>query len=240
MKTNLRHLLHTGLPRWGKDSMRRRSVPWLLALVAAQATAQEVMAQAIAQVGDAGRATVVAAEAAQPASAAQAVTQTTAPACFDEAQWQALQQSTTGHGGATSPKALLYVWSPRMVFSAIHAHEVQQEAQALGLRFVPVHDGRLPPEEVAQALAVLPQKLPVGSVAPKPHPLQSSQALCAPSLVERDAYRHFPTAWVVQQGSFHPVPLVSAMPPQFWRMGLQQRLQQAGSSRQPIDATSSP
>ena len=247
MKTNLRHLLHTGLPRWGKDSMRRRSVPWLLALVAAQATTQ-AMAQAIPQVGDTGRATVVAAEVAQPASAAQAVTQIAAPACFDEMQWQALQQSTTEHatehatehGGATLQKALLYVWSPRMVFSAIHAHEVQQEAQALGLRFVPVHDGRLPPEEVAQALAVLPQKLPAGSAAPKPHPLQSSQALCAPSLVERDAYRHFPTAWVVQQGSFHPVPLVSAMPPQFWRLGLQQRLQQAGPSRQPTDTASSP
>ena len=233
MKTNLRHLLHTGLPRWSKAPVLRRSVPWLLALVAAQATAQGVMAQAIPQVGDAGRATVVAAEAAQqPASAA--------PACFDEAQWQALQQSTTGHGGETPPKALLYVWSPRMVFSAIHAHEVQQASQALGLRFVPVHDGRLPPEEVAQALAVLPQKLPAGSVAPNPHPLQSSQALCAPSLVARDAYRHFPTAWVVQQGSFHPVPLVSAMPPQFWRMGLQQRLQQAGPSRQPTDTASLP
>ena len=111
MKTNLRHLLHTGLPRWCKDSMRRRSVPWLLALVAAQATAQEVMAQAIAQVGDAGRATVVAAEAVQPASAAQAVTQIAAPACFDEAQWQALQQSTAAHmtkdGSATPHKALL-------------------------------------------------------------------------------------------------------------------------------------
>ena len=123
-----------------------------------------------------------------------------------------------------------------MVFSAVHAHEVQQEAQALGLRFVPVHDGRLPAEEVAQALAVLPHKLQKlqkqqnlvpGSAAPQlySHPLQMSVPLCAPSLVERDAYRHFPTAWVVQQGGFHPVPLVSAMPPRFWRMGLQQRLQ---------------
>ena len=114
-----------------------------------------------------------------------------------------------------------------MVLSAVHAHEVQREAQALGLRFVPVHDGRLNPDEVHQALAVLPQKLPEGSLAPNPHPLRASVPLCAPSLVERDAYRHFPTAWVVQQGSFHPVPLVAAMPPRFWKMGLQQRLQPA-------------
>ena len=156
-----------------------------------------------------------------------------AATCFDEAQWQALQRSTVAQPGQAPAKALLYVWSPRMVFSAVHAHEVQQEAQALGLRFVPVHDGRLSAEEVAQALAVLPHKLQKqqnlvpGSAAPQlySHPLQMSMPLCAPSLVERDAYRHFPTAWVVQQGGFHPVPLVSAMPPHFWRMGLQQRLQ---------------
>lgn len=172
------------------------------------------------------------------AVAASAAVPLAAPACFDEAQWRALQRSTAhpaGQGaeqGAVS-KALLYVWSPRMVFSAVHAHEVQQEAQALGLRFVPVHDGRLPAEEVAQTLAVLPQKLQKpqnlapGRAAPQPysHPLQTSVPLCAPSLVEHDAYRHFPTAWVVQHGSFHPVPLVSAMPPRFWRMGLLERLQ---------------
>ena len=153
-----------------------------------------------------------------------AQTQADTPTCFGETQWQELQRSTAGRPGEKPLSALLYVWSPRMVFSAVHAHEVQREAQALGLRFVAVHDGRLDPAEVKQALAVLPQRLPAGSVVPDPHPLQGSVPLCAPSLVERDAYRHFPTAWVVQQGSFHPVPLVSAMPPRFWKMGLQQRL----------------
>lgn len=171
-------------------------------------------------------------------AAASATVPSAMPTCFGEAQWLALQRSTAHpFGQGAADKVLLYVWSPRMVFSAVHAHEVQQEAQALGLRFVPVHDGRLPAEEVAQALAVLPQKLQKpqnlvpGSAAPQPHshlhphPLQTSVPLCAPSLVERDAYRHFPTAWVVQHGSFHPVPLVSAMPPRFWRMGLLERLQ---------------
>lgn len=167
-------------------------------------------------------------------SAAQASAQTDGPACFDEEQWQALQRSTAIGSFVTSRGALLYVWSPRMVFSAIHAHEVQQEAQALGLRFVPVHDGRLPAEEVAQALAVLPQRLPEGSSPLSgPHPLQASIPLCAQSLIERDAYRHYPTAWVVQQGGFHPVPLVSAMPVRFWKMGLLQRLEQ-----KPVNAVS--
>ena len=159
-------------------------------------------------------------------SAAQAGAQTDATACFGEEQWQALQHSTASGSFVASRGALLYVWSPRMVFSAIHAHEVQQEAQALGLRFVPVHDGRLPTEEVAQALAVLPQRLPEGTLLSGPHPLQASIPLCAQSLIERDAYRHYPTAWVVQQGGFHPVPLVSAMPGRFWKMGLLQRLEQ--------------
>ncbi len=159
-------------------------------------------------------------------SAAQAGAQIDGPACFGEEQWQALQRSTASGSSVTSRGALLYVWSPRMVFSAIHAHEVRQEAQALGLRFVPVHDGRLPAEEVVQALAVLPQRLPDGRPLSGPHPLQASIPLCAPSLIERDAYRHYPTAWVVQQGGFHPVPLVSAMPARFWKMGLLQRLEQ--------------
>ncbi len=214
--------------RWGKVPKLLCSLPWLAALATAHAggavhhMAQKNMAPQKAAIS-----------AAPPAAVPSTATPyaAPAPACFGEEQWQALQRSTAAPASQPAQKeqkeqkALLYVWSPRMVFSAVHAHEVQQEAQALGLRFVPVHDGRLPAEEVAQALSVLPQKLPPGRAAPHPHPLQASQPLCAPSLVERDAYRHFPTAWVVQQGGFHPVPLVSAMPPAFWKMGLQQRMQ---------------
>lgn len=208
-------------------------LPWLLCAQAPAALASAPTAQAEPA---ASAAPVLTPAALAPAGAtATEIASRAATKCFDEAQWQALQRSTAQSAKQHAGKALLYVWSPRMVFSAVHAHEVQQEAQALGLRFVPVHDGRLPAEEVAQALAVLPQKLQKqqnlvpGSAALqshlRPHPLQASVPLCAPSLVERDAYRHFPTAWVVQHGSFHPVPLVSAMPPRFWRMGLLERLQ---------------
>lgn len=216
--------------RRGKASALLCSLPLCAVMIGAHAgvyAATHVDTQA----GGAAHHRVQQETAIQPARPAETSDTAATPACFGEEQWQALQRSTAAPAGQparkaqSAQKALLYVWSPRMVFSAVHAHEVQQEAQALGLRFVPVHDGRLPAEEVAQALSVLPHKLPPGSRAPSPHPLQASQPLCAPSLVERDAYRHFPTAWVVQQGGFHPVPLVSAMPPQFWKMGLQQRMQ---------------
>ncbi len=128
-------------------------------------------------------------------------------ACFSQADWQQLQQQPS----------LLYVWSPRMVLSALHAHEVQAEAAALGLRWVAVHDHRLPAQEVAQALQHLPPE--VRSV------LQHTRPLCEHhSLLDLDAYRHFPTAWVAQQGRFHPSAMVSAMPTKWWRYGLQLRL----------------
>ena len=58
-----------------------------------------------------------------------------AAACLDEAQWQTLQQQSE-----VQP-ALLYVWSPRMVLSAVHADQVQTVARQEGLRMVPVHAG---------------------------------------------------------------------------------------------------
>ena len=154
-----------------------------------------------------------------------------ATTCLDDAGVQRLLAESRHH------PILLYVWSPRMVLSAEHAHEVAAVAADMGVQFVPVHDGRVPSTEIQEAVQAVPAR---AAIRPEQNVLVHSQPLCAPVLEQRDSYRHFPTAWVVQQGSFHPVPLVSAMPPQFWRMGLQQRLQQAGSSRQPIDATSSP
>ena len=83
--------------------------------------------------------------------AASAMLALTAPAgwaapCFDETQWKALQQQSEAR------PALLYVWSPRMVLSAVHADQVQTVARQEGLRMVPVHDHRVPAEEVSQAL----------------------------------------------------------------------------------------
>ncbi len=138
---------------------------------------------------------------------------TLAASCLDEGGWHRLQARSK-----QSP-VLLYVWSPRMVLSAIHAHEVQAEAQRLGLTLVAVHDGRLPTSELQQALHVLQQRQPAAYAT-----LAQSRALCTPSLIQADAYRHFPTAWVVRGGGYHSVPLVAAMPPAYWRQGLQLRL----------------
>lgn len=150
--------------------------------------------------------------------AASAMLALTAPAgwaapCFDETQWKALQQQSEAR------PALLYVWSPRMVLSAVHADQVQTVARQEGLRMVPVHDHRVPAEEVLQALQRLRQQNAAAADA-----LTSSVPLCNQSLVQQDAYRHFPTAWVVRKGSAHSLPLVAAMPMPYWRQGIRLRM----------------
>ena len=133
-----------------------------------------------------------------------------AESCLDEAQWQALQQQS-----GTQP-VLLYVWSPRMVLSARHAAEVQQVATDLAIDWLAVHDGRVPDSEIQQARQTLD--------AASQQALAHSQPLCAQELIEADAYRHFPTAWLVQQGRAETRPLVSAMPAAYWRLGIEERL----------------
>ena len=70
-----------------------------------------------------------------------------AAACFDDEKWAALQ--------ANPAPGLLYVWSPRMVLSAHNAATAHTAATARGLAFWAVHDGRVPEDEINQALAQL-------------------------------------------------------------------------------------
>jgi hypothetical protein len=123
---------------------------------------------------------------------------------------------------------LVYVWSPRMVLSAQHAAQVQQQATAAGLLWRPVHDAQLPADERLAALAKLAHAHPASSQA-----LQNSQPLCDAQLIARDALRHFPTAFVwrdVPQVEAHlargwaGAPIVGAMPAPFWADALRERL----------------
>ncbi len=160
-----------------------------------------------------------------------------ATACFDDKSLQTLDFQQ-GQG------ALLYVWSPRMVLSAQHADSAQHQAQRYGLRFVPLHDAKVPQAELDAALQRLLKPVvndiggekgraggatslskPFGpQAAQSANVLVASQALCAASLLERDALRHFPTAFVVQAGSVHRYPIVGAMPETAWASSIVQRL----------------
>jgi hypothetical protein len=126
---------------------------------------------------------------------------------------------------------LVYVWSPRMVLSAQHAASVQRQAQLLGLAFVPVHDAQVGEAEIQAARSRLahasprPNAVP-GQFAASAQVIAASQSLCAPSLLERDALRHFPTAFVVQPGGqVHPRAIIGAMPEAAWAQSIAQRLE---------------
>jgi hypothetical protein len=136
---------------------------------------------------------------------------TPARACFDDKNLDNLVQS--------KQSSLLYVWSPRMVLSATQAHLAADSARASGLQFVPLVDGRISASEWQAALRTLAATQPMDAEA-----LANTQALCSPKLVEKDAYAHFPTAFVVNNGQIHPNRLIGAMQAHFWEQGLQERL----------------
>ena len=157
--------------------------------------------------------------------------------CFDDQQLQQLQTPGNPVRGT-----LIYVWSPRMVYSVSNMSLASRAAAAAGLDFVVVHDMRVPRQEMLQ-------HHPLGARSPRwlnssdeprsePEPerdlatppfvslLDSSRPLCAPKLIQSEALRHFPTAFVVSAGGIHPHPIVGAMPWQAWVSSLDQRLSQ--------------
>ena len=136
---------------------------------------------------------------------------TPATACFDDKKLADIRLS--------EPASLLYVWSPRMVLSATQAHLAADAAKAEGLAFVPLVDGRVPTTEWQSALHTLAATQPLNAAA-----LVATQVLCSPKLLEKDAYAHFPTAFVAKNGDLHPNRLIGAMPLQFWRQGIRERL----------------
>jgi hypothetical protein len=146
-----------------------------------------------------------------------------ADTCFDA-------QTLSGMQRHAADNTLVYVWSPRMVLSAQHAADVQQQAELAGLRWVAVHDPRLPADERMAALGQLARTHPASAQA-----LGHSLALCDAQLIARDALRHFPSAFVwrgalVQGGAGLAVqgwvgtPIVGAMPVAFWAMALRERM----------------
>ena len=117
---------------------------------------------------------------------------------------------------------LLYLWSPRMVLSVLHAAAVQQVARQQGLVWVAAADPRVPVDEWQAALAAAPAAAQMA--------LRDSQPLCDVRLLaQAQTLRHFPTAWVY---TFSPeagwqvqgTPIVSAMPPAFWQEAVAERL----------------
>lgn len=146
-----------------------------------------------------------------------------ADACFNAQNPSALERHL-------AQNALVYIWSPRMVLSAQHAADAQQQATLAGLRWVAVHDPAVPADERVAALAQLARTHPASAQA-----LGDSRTLCDAQLIARDALRHFPSAFIwrgaaVDGHAALPIqgwvgtPIVGAMPAAFWAMALRERL----------------
>jgi hypothetical protein len=141
-------------------------------------------------------------------------TNTPASPCIDNETLQNMAQRSGNDTGT-----LIYVWSPRMVLSLTQAHLASLAAQQSGLDFLPLHDARLPRSEIEQALQAAQRDHAVSARA-----LQGSQALCASDLINTDALRHFPSAFVLTARGTHQKPIVGAMPQAAWRELIGERL----------------
>ena len=137
--------------------------------------------------------------------------------CWTDADLSALEKDQS--------RAVIYVWSPRMALSVLHAAEVASQAQAAGLVFIPLVDSRVPVKEWHQAL----QTAATLNVSKPAHQnvLQGSLKLCAARLTELDAYQHFPSVFMVHSGKLQQAKWTGAMNAAVWanafRAGLQQQ-----------------
>ena len=143
--------------------------------------------------------------------AAQAII-TPATACFDDVELARSLQA--------QHSSLLYVWSPRMALSATQARLAAESAKTLNVQFVPLVDGRIPAFEWQAALRTLATTQAIDAEV-----LAATQVLCSKKLVEKDAYAHFPTGFVVKGGDIHANRLIGAMSAHFWQLGINERLQ---------------
>jgi hypothetical protein len=123
-----------------------------------------------------------------------------ADTCFDDQNLAQLMPTR-----AEQRPVLIYVWSPRMVYSVQNMAVASRAAAATGMEFVVLHDSRAPDQERREVL-------------------QGSVALCAQQLIQREALRHFPTAFVLTTKGIHAQPIVGAMPLAAWQFSLGERL----------------
>ncbi len=153
----------------------------------------------------------------------------TANDCFDDKNLYALSQLASQNQRGT----LIYVWSPRMVYSVYQMALASRMAAANGLAFIVVHDMRVSSKELLEfntRPAIFQnsgQQLPEETDLATPPfiPLtDSSQPLCSATLLANEALRHFPTSFIVTAQGVHPHPIVGAMPQAAWMTSIAQRL----------------
>ncbi|HMS26217.1 MAG TPA: hypothetical protein PKC80_02445 [Burkholderiaceae bacterium] len=115
-----------------------------------------------------------------------------------------------------------------MVLSVTQAHLAAEQATAAGLTFTPVVDHRIASNEWQSALQKFASQSQINAL--KAAVLSNSEPLCSSTLIDRDAYLHFPTAFVLHNKTVQPQKLVGAMPAHFWQQGIALRLASAVAS----------
>ncbi len=143
--------------------------------------------------------------------------------CWTDADLSALEK--------TQINAVIYVWSPRMALSVLHADEVARQAGVAGLGFVPIVDGRVPDAEWRSALqAAGVTKTGAGGS------LKTTRSLCDGRLTRLDAYQHFPSAFLVRFGQLKAEKWTGAMNSSAWAGAFSAELNSKTASDQSLNS----
>ncbi len=122
----------------------------------------------------------------------------------DEDLVQTLQTNKTG---------VIYVWSPRMVYSVTEFFRVRALVQKKGYEFIPVLDHSATVQEAKDAMKTLggELKLHVASLQREPSSVGPYKKLNSVELYMRNSSLHFPVIYMYSKGQLHPRRIVGVL-----------------------------
>lgn len=122
----------------------------------------------------------------------------------DEDLEQALKTNKTG---------VIYVWSPRMVYSVTEFSRVRALVLKRGYEFIPVLDHSADVQEAKEAMKTLEKeiKINLAGLQRRPTSVDSYKKLNSVELYMRNSSLHFPTIYIYSKGQLHPRRIIGVL-----------------------------
>lgn len=113
----------------------------------------------------------------------------------------------------THKTGIIYIWSPRMVYSVTEFFRVRALVLKKGYEFIPVLDHSVPVQEAKDAMKALggELKLQVANLQREPSSLSTYKKLNSVELYMRNSSLHFPAIYIYSKGHLHPRRIVGVL-----------------------------
>ena len=125
----------------------------------------------------------------------------------DTAKSEAFKDSDLANILKTQKSGVIYLWSPRMVYSVTEFNRVRELAKSKNLEFIPVYDNNVTPSDASAALKAGGVDIPSRGLASA----DLYRRLQSVDLYMRNGTLHFPTIFVFGKGQVHPRRLVGVL-----------------------------